>query len=533
MRTAALVAVIAALAGGVDGGDGARAQGAPSRQWRPEERVLLTDLSRVTAVAVTQSYVFAATREALAVYDRGWGSLRETLGRADGFPGTVTAMVADPSDDTAWMAGNGTWAAYHPFGRRFDTGVLPGFADLVVLAAGDPSQGAYFRTQSGWFFVRKNAGGAEFAPAGPPPGRRIAPLTQRDLLAQAPGLDAVRLSIERDDQLRMTPMTAAALSSVRGEAYVGTDGNGVFRVDLTSYRADRLPAGLLGTATGAVAVERDQVCAGTDARAGSIRRGVTCFRQDFADFHYLTGGNPLAGLPGTEVRRVALTRSAVWAATNAGLLRLPRGGGAARQFLERDGLPSGDVYALAPAPDGQWVGTSLGLAVAPDDGARAPAERVASIGAGVLALAVTDDTLWIGSAAGLLVLMPGQSTPLVVQPDVPSFRAPFVALAVKGDTILAATTTRIALRTGGEWRLLDPPGTPIGRFTAAAADAQGFWLGGDQGLAFYQPGTGVWRALTSTGDLPLPVMDVAAGGDYVWVATPGGLVRFLRRVLAP
>jgi len=28
-------------------------------------------------------------------------------------------------------------------------------------------------------------------------------------------------------------------------------------------------------------------------------------------------------------------------------------------------------------------------------------------------------------------------------------------------------------------------------------------------------------------------MDVAAGGDYVWVATPGGLVRFLRRVLAP
>lgn len=530
MRTAALVAVLAALAGRADG---ALAQGAPSRLWRPEERVLLTDLSRVTAVAVTQSYVFAATREVLAVYDRGWGSLRETLGRADGFPGAVTAMVADPSDDTAWMAGNGTWAAYHPFGRRIDTGVLPGFADLVVLDAGDPSRGAYFRTSAGWVLVRKNAGGAESAPAGPPPGRRIAPLTQRDLLAQAPGLDAVRLAIERDDQLRMTPMTAAALSSVRGEAYVGTDGNGVFRVDLASYRADRLPAGLLGTATGAVAVERDQVCAGTDARAGWTRRGVTCFRQDFANFQYLTGGNVLTGLPGTGVRRLALTRHSVWAATNAGALRLPRSGGAERQFLERDGLPSGDVYALAPAPDGQWVGTSLGLAVAPDNGARAPAERVATIGPGVLALAVTGDTLWIGSAAGLLVLMPGHSTPLVVQPGLPSFRAPFVALAVKGDTILAATTTRIAVRAGGEWRLLDPPGTPIGRFSAAAADAQGFWLGGDQGLAFYQPGTGVWRALTSTGDLPLPVMDVAAGGDYVWVATPGGVVRFLRRVLMP
>jgi hypothetical protein len=108
-----------------------------------------------------------------------------------------------------------------------------------------------------------------------------------------------------------------------------------------------------------------------------------------------------------------------------------------------------------------------------------------------------------------------------------------VALAVNGDTILAALETRLALRAGGAWRLVDPPGTPIGRFTAAAPDRAGFWLGGTQGFAFYGPARNVWRALTSTGDLPLPVNDVAASGDHVWVATPGGLVRFQRRVLAP
>jgi ligand-binding sensor domain-containing protein len=83
------------------------------------------------------------------------------------------------------------------------------------------------------------------------------------------------------------------------------------------------------------------------------------------------------------------------------------------------------------------------------------------------------------------------------------------------------------------WRVVDPPGTPIGRFTAAAADRAGFWLGGTEGLAFYQPARNLWRALTSPGDLPLPVNDVAADGEHVWVATPGGVVRLLRRVLAP
>lgn len=526
MRSLVAAATLAALAGPAGG---LRAQGAPSRLWRPEERVVLPDLSRVTAVAATQAYVFAATREALAVYDRASGALREVLGPADGFPGGVTTMVADPSDDTVWMAGSALWAAYHPFGRRWDHGPLPGLADLVVLDARDAARGAYYRAAGSWYFVAKNGAFAETAPAAPPPQGRLAAATSRDLVARAPGLDAIRLTLERDAQLRMTPMTAAAVSTTRGEAFVGTDGNGVFRVDLASYRADRLPAGLLGSAAGAIALDREQVCVGTDLRPGA-RRGVTCFRPDLTEFTYFPGA--MGELPGTQVRRLALSRDAIWAATNAGLLRIPRRGGRERQYLERDGLASADVRALAPAPDGLWVGTSRGLSVATEAADRAAAEPVASLGVGVFALTVTEDTLWIGSPEGLLVLMPGSSAPLVVEPDALPLRVPVVALAAKGDTILAATETRLLLRAGGAWRILDAPGTPIGRFTAAAADRDGFWLGGTSGLAFFQPARGVWRALTSTGDLPLPVMDVAAGGDYLWVATPGGVVRFLKRAWA-
>jgi hypothetical protein len=530
VRAAAVLAVL--LAAGGSGAAPLRAQGAPSRLWRSDERIVLSDLARVTAVAVTQAYVFSATPDALVVYDRGVGAVRDILDRADGFPGgPITVMVADPSDDTAWLAGNGVWAAYHPFGRRWDGGPLPGFADLVALDAGDPSRGAYFHTQGGWYFVRKNGIGADPVAAGPPPGRRIAPLTQRDLLAAAPGLEAVRLTIERDAQLRMTPMTSAAVAAVSGEAYIGTAGNGVWKVDPGSYRTDRLPSGLLGTATGAIAVERDRVCAAADLRAGFAQRGIACFRPDLTDFQYLRGG--FSGLPGTRVRRLHLTRSAIWVATNAGALRVPRDGAPARAYAERDGLRSADVRAFARASDGVWIGTASGIAVAADDGGLEPARAVASIDPGVLALAVTDDTLWIGTPIGLLVLMPGTATPALVEPGAPVFRQPVVALAVRGDTILAAMPTRLAVRAGGAWRIVDPPGTPIGEITAAAADRAGFWLGGTQGLAFYQPAHDVWRALTSTGDLPLPVNDVAADDDDVWVATPGGVVRFLRRVLTP
>lgn len=531
MRRAALAAVLAALVGAAGN---ARAQGAPSRLWRPEERLVVPDLSYVTAVAVTQSYVFAATAEALAVYDRASLALREVVVRADGFPlAPVTTMVADPSDDTAWMGGSGFWAAYHPFGRRWDAGPLPGAADFVALDATDLAGGAYFHTQAGWYLVRNNALSAEAAPAGPPPaGRRIAPASPRELWSAAPGLDAVRLSLERDAMLRMTPITSAAIAPVRGEAYVGTAGNGVFRVDLASYRSDRLPAGLLGSAVGAIAAEPGLVCAAADLRRDPAARGVTCFAPDFSDFTYLRGG--LAGIPGTQVRRMLLTRDAIWLATNAGALRIERSGGdALRQYTERDGLQSGDVRALARGRGGVWVGSALGVAVAPEGTTRAAADPIATVAASVFALAVTGDTLWIGSSLGLLALPPGAARPVVVQPDLPPLRSPVVALAVQGDTILAALPNRLALRAGGVWRIVDPPGVSIGRFTVVAPDARGFWLGGAQGLAFYQPAANVWRALTSTGDLPLPVLDVAAAGDYVWVATPGGVVRFLRRVLVP
>jgi ligand-binding sensor domain-containing protein len=509
----------------------ALAQPATSRFWRPEERTLVTDLSRVTAVAASQMVVYGATRDALAVYDRGSTALRETLGIIDGYPGFVTTMVADPTDDTAWIGGMAGWAVYQPLGRRFDGGPLPGPADVVVLDQTDPSRGAYYHTPAGWYLVRRGALAAEPASDVPPPGRRIGSLSPAELRARAPAFDVIRLRIERDDLLRTWRITSAVMTPAREELLVGTDGNGLFRVDVPTYGVERFPAGLLSAPTASVAVLGDQVCAGSDQRYNAPRRGVSCFRSGLEECTYLEGAAPGALALTLGARRLLVTRRAVWAAGPQGALRIDRGGDV-RQFGERQGLPSEDVRALAPAREGVWIGTARGYALAPDTGANARVVAAQVLDAAVLSLAARSDTVWIGTAVGLYLLLPGADAPIPAAPGQSALSAPIVALALDGDTILAATDTRLVWRAADAWHV-EAAGSPIGRVTALAPDPAGFWVAGTAGLAFFQPARSLWRSLTAPGDVPQPVSDVAAGRDYVWAATPAGVVRLERRVLLP
>lgn len=501
-----------------------------TRIWHEDERALITDLTVVTAVAATRGVVYAAVPGALAVYDRGFRTWKETIGALDGFPpGPITAMAANPEDDTAWLAGTGQWLSWSPFARRLDSGSLPGYADAVVLDARDPSRGAYFHTGAGWYFVARGALAAEPARDVPPPSSRVGGLSYGQLVARAPALDAVRFRFQRDEHLRDYRLTAAAVAPLTNEIYVATDGNGVFEVDPLTYATQPLPRGSLGAAVGAVAVARGEVCEGSDARARGLRRGITCFDESLRDWRYVeTAG--LAGLPGTLTRQLLITQRAVWAATDQGLVRAGRNGERVQQIGEREGLPGLDVYALALAPAGVWVGTSRGLALVADTGRALVIARSFSSGP-VLALLSSWDTLWAGTPAGLALLPPGGDGLLLVDGPAP-LREPIVALARHGDTLVAATATRFIVHANG-WRVVDVPGRPIGRITAMAEDTAGLWVAGSEGVAFFDPSRPLWNALIAPGDVPHPVRGIAASRDHVWVATDAGLVRYARRVLTP
>jgi hypothetical protein len=505
------------------------AAAAQSRLWRPEDRTLVTDLWGLTAVAATRTVVYAATRTALAVYDRDFGTLRETVGPLEGFPeGGIGAMAASPVDDVAWLGGNFRWASYDPFTRRVDVGELPGIAEDVALDARDPTAGAYFRTRQGWYFVPRGALAARRA--APPPGR-IGPLSALELQRRVPAFDAVRGRIERDDLMRGWRISAAAEAPLTGELYVATDGNGLFRLDPRGLHAERLPAALMGGAAGAIASWRGQVCAGSSSRLQVARRGITCFDESLRDFDYTEALRGTLPIPGLLTRRVLVTERAVWAATDAGLLRLRRGRGDVSLIRADGGLPSDDVRALAAGDGGVWAGTSAGLAFVSDTGGSPAVVRVVS-DSPVLALVMVDDTLWAGTASGLVILPPLADRTLAVT-ALPQLREPVVALAARGDSIVAVTSGRLLVGSAGRWQVHDPAGASIGRYAAAVCDEHhgGFWLAGALGMAWYDPTRSLWVALTAPGDVPLPVRDVAVTRGFVWVATDIGIVRYSRRAL--
>jgi hypothetical protein len=206
--------------------------------------------------------------------------------------------------------------------------------------------------------------------------------------------------------------------------------------------------------------------------------------------------------------------------------------GRTRRFTLEDGLPSEDVGALAPAPDGVWIGTGRGLAVITSD----RVVRVGTFAQPVTSLLAVGDTLWVGSTAGLGALLPGGAEPVIL-PEVhaePALNAPVVALTRTGDTLVVVLEDQVAWRdpATAHWAVERPRAT-LGTLRAASSDAGGggVWLAGAIGVAWWDIAHATYRRLDVPGDLPGPVRDIAAAVPWVWVATDSGAVRLSREAV--
>ena len=457
-------------------------------QWRPEERVLLSDFSYVDAVAASPWLVFAATRHGLLVYDRMTRAWKPPITTLDGYPTSrVRVAIADPAGNAVWLG----------IGRE---GGLDGY-------------------------VRYDVDARLWTSGTPPADAQARVMTVEAALARAPAADALRALILTDPRLRSYQFTAAAGTRDRPELYFGTNGMGVVRVDPQTAEWETLPYGLMAPGVGAIAAAPppEGIWAATNARPGE-RRGLTWVAADLSVTRSTEGGGAALGFTFLSARRLLAARGALWLATEQGVLRIEPATLRGRRFdLER-------VTSLAPAPDGIWVGSTRGLSVITDDG------RIEPVGARelvVLSLLAVRDTLWVGTVAGVGCLPPGASA--VTEPPAlggrPSLRVPILALARVQDTIVLATERELAWRNAATdtWSLVPMP-LALGLPTVLAADPDGgVWIGGTQGLAHADVGRAVIRTLTVPLDLPAAARDVIADRDYLWVATDSGLVRFDRR----
>jgi len=514
-----------------------------------EERQRIGSFSNVQAVAVSRRYVFAAGSSGIAIYDRALNSWLPPLTRDDGLTDQqITVLAGDPVEDALWLGVPGGVLMYRPLTEQLQRTTITGIPDLIAFdrtATGDATGDAIVRAGGEW--TRISRVGIATPMVRPPLASALTlPRTLTDLYTQFPTLrtqpSLLLRSQPSDRPLRTVQIISGAASPERAsEVWLGTAGDGLFRLDPAFMQSTPLPYGLMEPGVGALALAADGVWAAGLGQAFD-RAGLSFVGSDLQRFRWINGtiAVPLVGVRGLSL----VTRAArAWLGTDRGLVRVRLDGTQAMQaWSVLDGLPDERVLSVATRDDGVWAGTARGLVYVSDS---SDTRNVRTRGVGVRlldnlpvhALQFTGDTLWIGTEAGLMAIAsPNGRVGGVVSRPVgtdPALRRAVRALAWSDTVLLAATddaVLRLAPRGGVEpvrVDLLDV--RQVGRVTKVAIDDRTMWLAGTDGVVIVSRRDGATRVLRVPGDLPGPVLDIAVNRDYLWLGTPQGLIRLRRR----
>ena len=509
---------------------------------RREDRVVIPEFTRITAVAVSQRLVFAAVDGALGIYDRQFDAWLPPFTVADGFPrGRITVMAADPASDAVWIGLSGMLVVYRPLIDQMSSAIVPGPVDLIMFDRRDYGGGAFVRAGGQWSkvsatgFVSPVGAGME---ALPPPAERIIPSTLAQVYNEFPSLRSFEALLTRDEQMRSWPVSAGARAPDRTEVWLGTWGNGIFQVDPLFTQATQRPFGLLGTDAGALAPSVDGVWIATGSPF-DIRAGLTFASSDLQEWRWLEP--PVAGaMRGASANDLVVRGRSAWLATDRGLARLDiRNASDVRLWSATTGLPDDEALSVAPRDDGTWVGTHRGAVFVSDSigdrrGTRTISGPTIASGTPVRALLLTGDTLWIGSDAGLLLLPPGGTTAVraTASATEPRLARPIRAIAHSDSVIAIADADEVFRITLPGGRLLPRLSAVdfriVGGITALAIDARTIWVGGPNGVLVTSRATNVSTFLPAVAGIRARVRDIHLSPEHAWVATEAGVVRLVR-----
>jgi len=518
---------VSALLLGLVSASSLAAQGG-TRSWRSDERVVISDFSYITAVGASREMLYVVSPAGIGIYDRRFHRWEPPVTSVEGFPTQPVAVaLVDPVDRSLMMGTMSGLLRYDHALRLFEHVLVPGGVIDLMLDRDDTFSGTYLRGRYGWQFLPRGSQMPVDVNALPPPHRQIRAGTVGELLERMPHILARSPQLLTDSRMRRARFTSGTVAPDNEDVYLGTDGAGLLKVDMMT-NAEPMPFGLLAPSVGALALVEDGVWAGTGYLP--TRVGFTLVSNDVQRYAF-NEGPPATGYRFRVVRDLVADDQSVWAATDAGLWHVALGGRTTRIAA---GLitEAEDVLALSRGSTGLWVGTERGLvfvdeeheAYRVDDRVRLP----------IFALAAKGDTVWVGSELGLGTTW-RDAEEIVVTADAarePLLRDPIAALAFAGDTLVVGLWDRIAWRApAGEWLVERVLTGELGDITALSPDVGGVWLGGTRGFAFYRFDARAFSFFDARGDVPGPVRDVAAGDQYLWVATDAGLVRFTKRAI--
>ena len=500
-----------------------------TRDWRPEDRTVIGDFSRINAIATSSDRVYIVSPSALLI----WNPLfRRWEGSFDPPNPSLLARVftglADPLDNSLWLARPDGWVHYQPDIQLWDQGTVPDGVVAIAFDQDNPGAGLYIRTRREWQQLPR--GGTVALPA-QPPARPVVAESVEQAVRSNPSLQANAAAILSDSRLRGVRYTAAARAFDNRGWYLGTSGIGALYVDDGAALPQRLNFGLPAERVGAVLSWPGGVWAGTN-RTPLADASLSFVASDLSEFRSLPGPSA-TGTPFDQFGDLAGQGRGVWAATDLGVARINPASGRMELVDDSRGLPDSRVNSIVSRGGRITVGTARGVARISDS---LQVERIApSYNDPAYAVFPAGDSVWVGTPSGVLLSLPGLGG--LVRPEglaSPSFQTPVVDFATLGDTLVALTRDGLLWRDPKTRRwTLGPNLSPLlGRLRRLVPDADGFWVAGDRALGFARLRTPPLRPLRDA-DLPGPINDLAVDADHLWVATDRGLVRFKLSVIRP
>ena len=528
LRTQRLTACHAALALAAATGPFPLTAQAPTRDWRPADRVVVGDFSTITSVAAASDRIYATSPDQLLIRQ---ASFREWEGTVDppdpGLLRGVFVALADPLDNSLCLALQKAWLHYEPDLRLWTSGAAPGRVSGIAFDLSNPLGGLLLRTTGGWFEVARGGAAATATSA---PARPLLPVSAQQFLQQHPSVAAMSSAFLLDGRMRQAEFTSAAQSFDRQGWYLGTAGAGLFYLQEGAAIPERLSFGVRGPSVSALFAAPGGIWAASEATVGNYA-AMTYASSDLREFRYLQGP-PATGLPFATVRRVVGMARSLWLATDQGLARMDPGSGRVEMVDRGRGLPDSRVYDVMSRQGWIGVATAHGAARVSDS---LEVFRVApSFNDAAYAISISADTTWIGTGLGIFYTV-GRTGDLLRPSGTASaeFQEPVLQIAWLGDTLVALARSRLFWRDSrGGWHHDTELTSVLGDLRSMRVDGPGVWLAGEKGFGFSRPGFPVSRVF-GIGDIPADARDVAVDADYIWVATGNGLVRFAREAIRP
>src|SRR4051795_693449 len=500
-----------------------------SRDWRPEDRTVIGDFSRINAIAASAERVYMVSTGGVLIWNPQFQHWEGSYDPPDrNLLTQVFASLTDPLDNSLWLARTDRWIHYQPDIQMWDQGLVPEGIQAIAFDQNNPGVGLFLRTRSGWQLLPR---GGTFPQPSTPPANPTVVHSVAEAIRSNPSLQANAAAILTDNRLRTVRYTAAARSFDNRGWYLGTSGLGVLYLADGSPLPERMSFGLPGNRVSAVFSWPGGVWAATD-RTSIADASLTFVANDLAQFHSYPGSSAM-GTPFNQVRELAGQGKALWAATDLGVARVEPAESTLQLLDQRRGLPDSRVYSIVSRTGRIVVGTAHGVARVSDS---LQVERVApNYSDAVYTVFPAGDSVWTGTPAGLLVPLPNQ--PNLIRPaglSGASFQGTVVDLAPLGDTLVALTLDQLLWRNprSGQWTLGPNLSALLGRLRRFVADGPGFWIAGDRGVGFARLTTPALRPL-GQGDLPGAANDLAVDEDFLWIATDGGLVRFRLSAIRP